>query len=155
MQKLFYILFWLLNIILTPITPLLVIFFAGIIAALTEYNKILITNKDTLIIFFILGVIFFYYIFKIFVLPLIYFVSKKNIYIHNFFDKIEKEKYFRKKVLFRALLGDILIILLWLNETIFLNIKNLPEGFIFCYLVSGGGLFASYLSLIIWFKIKK
>lgn len=155
MQKSLYILFGLLNIILTPIVPLLIVFGAGLFLMLNEYTKTSMTNGDIALLFFTIGILSFYYIFKIIALPLIALFSEKNKYIHKFFDKIEKDKIFCRKVLCLAFLTDITIILVWLIETILYNVQDLSEGFIFCYLISGGGLFVSYLSLVVWFKVKR
>ena len=45
------------------------------------------------------------------------------------------------------------IILTFLSEVFFTDIRNFLSGFILYSLIGGGGVTLSYLSLIVWFKI--
>ena len=97
---------------------------------------------------------------KFSIFPVFYEITNKNNIIIPFLEKM-KNKYFAAKVLFLALVTDIfsIIISIWfvfIKE--FFSFEYFGQIFLIIfvvyYLSSLGGLFASYLSLIIWLKIK-
>ena len=154
MKKLSYLLFLFLNILLTPITPILFVFFITILMALNRASNNEFILKDKLLIFIFSVFLLLFYISRIFIFPLIYKFGKSNEYISNFFEKINKHRSFRNKVLLFSFLADIITIFLFLIEEFFTQNSNFLQVFIICFLIGGGGLTLSYLSLIIWFKTK-
>ena len=82
----------------------------------------------------------------------------------QFFERIKNERKYKFKVVLYALLSDFLCIFLTpIMETFIFNIfpdnSSTYRDFFFSNIVSfflwGGGVTLSYLSLIIWFKIRK
>ena len=82
----------------------------------------------------------------------------------QFFEKIKNEQKYKFKVVLYALLSDFLCIFLTpIIQTFIFNIfSNNSSEYIDCFLSNivafvlwGGGVTLSYLSLIIWFKIRK
>ena len=154
MQKLFFILFFILNLLFTPVIPFLLIsaMFVWILISGTYGNTTISENIPVILI--TLAIMLLFFIVKFISFPLIYKYGN-NLLIYNFFTKIKKNIKFRCKVLFYAFLIDFLSISLLLNETLRFNIKDFPMGFLFCYISGAGGLLFCYLSLIISFQINK
>lgn len=154
MQKFYYLLFWLLNLLLTPLFPCLSVYLLASMLSFNDYSNTSLSNKDLLFVFFFIALLCLYYLLKIIILPLISGFCK-NDYISSFFERIKYEKRYRNKVILLAILLDSVILLILLYDTLFFDIKEFTNAFFISYLISGGGLLLSYLSLIVWLKFKK
>ena len=154
MKKLFFTLFFILNLIFTPIIPFLLISSMFVWISISETYDNVSTNENIPLILITLAILFLFYIAKFISFPIIYKYGK-NLLIYKFFTKIKKNIKFRFKVLSYAFLIDFLSISLLLNETLQFNIKDFPMGFLFCYISGAGGLLFCYLSLIIFFKVNQ
>jgi|GEM_PF-2793012 hypothetical protein len=155
MKRLFYLLFWILNFLLTPVIPILLVSATVIFIALNEYSNNEFILKDCFLVFNLIVFLLLYYVSKLFIFPLIYKFSKNNKYISNFFERIKKQKSFRYKVLFFSILTDIIVILAFLASSFLTDIKYFVQAFVFYFLIGGGGVFICYVSLILWFKIEE
>ena len=155
MKKLGCILFLFLNLLLTPASSILLFYLIVLFISFEKYSNGKIVWGDNFFIVFLLCILLVFFIFKLCIFPLIYILNKNNLYIHNFFEKIAHNQNFRNKVLVFACITDIIIILLFSAETFLYSIKDLPFVFIVHSLFGLGGVFICYLSLIIWFKIRK
>ncbi len=140
---------------LTPVIPILLVSSIVIIIALNEYSNNEFILKDCFLVFNLIVFLLLYYVSKLFIFPLIYKFSKNNQYIGNFFEKIKKQKSFRYKVLLFSVLADIILILAFLASSFLTDIKDFLQAFGFYFLIGGGGVFISYLSLIVWFKMRE
>ena len=152
MKKVFYLVFGILNFLLTPIIPISLVSFIVIFIAINNHSNNGFILRDYLLIFFLSIFLLLYYILRLFIFPLIY-TFYNNPYISKFFERISKEKAFKNKVLLLSFLADMAIILTFLSEVFFTDIRNFLSGFILYSLIGGGGVTLSYLSLIVWFKI--
>lgn len=155
MKRLFYLLFWILNFLLTPVIPILLVSSTVIFIALNEYSNNEFILKDCFLVFNLIVFLLLYYVSKLFIFPLIYKFSKNNQYISNFFERIKKQKSFRYKVLLFSFLADIIVILAFLASLFLTDIKDFLQAFVFYFLIGGGGVFICYLSLILLFKIEE
>ena len=108
--------------------------------------------------------VFFVWIFKVFIFIILSQIKHKDTYMAQFFERIKNERKYKFKVVLYALLSDFLCIFLTpIIETFIFNIfPNNSSEYIDCFLSNivafilwGGGVTLSYLSLIIWFKIRK
>lgn len=108
--------------------------------------------------------VFFVWIFKILIFIILSQIKHKDTYMTQFFERIKNERKYKFKVVLYALLSDFLCIFLTpIMETFIFNIfpdnSSTYRDFFFSNIVSfflwGGGVTLSYLSLIIWFKIRK
>ena len=84
--------------------------------------------------------------------------------MEQFFERIKNERKYKFKIVLYALLSDFLCIFLTpIIESFIFNIfSNNSSEYIDCFLSNivafilwGGGITLSYLSLIVWFKISK
>ena len=116
-----------------------------------------------LMVFYFLAFSILVWIFKILIFILLSQIKRKNTYMAQFFEKIKNDKKYKFKVVLYALLSDFLCIFLTpIIETFIFNIfPNNSSEYIDCFLSNivafvlwGGGVTLSYLSLIIWFKIR-
>ena len=116
-----------------------------------------------LMVFYFLAFSVLVWIFKILIFILLSQIKRKNTYMGQFFEKIKNDKKYKFKVVLYALLSDFLCIFLTpIIETFIFNIfPNNSSEYIDCFLSNivafvlwGGGVTLSYLSLIIWFKIR-
>lgn len=155
MKKLFYLLFCFLNFLLTPIVPILSVSFIVIFIALNKHSSNEFILKENLFGLSLIVSLFLYYVSRLFIFPLIYKFSKDNPYISKFFKRIRHEKVFRIKVLLFSILADMAVILAFLSEALLTDINSFLPAFILFTLIGGGGVFISYLALIIWFRFKK
>jgi len=96
---------------------------------------------------------------KFSIFPVFYKITNKNNIIIPFFTKM-KNLFFATKILFAALITDILSIILsmvpiFIRE--FSSFKNFGQIFIVVFIVyyvsSLGGLFTTYFSFLIWYKL--
>ena len=145
MQKLGFIVFCLLNLIISP----LIFSFLNFIILLGLFNERFI-NLIVLLLFLI--------IFKHTIIPFVYEKSNRKSSVRAFLDKI-KNKNFATKLLCISLLFDIfsVIFLTFLIQGFSISnidIKGNLKVMSSFYLLSFGGLFTSYLSCIFWFRIK-
>jgi len=139
MKRLFYLLFWILNFLLTPVIPILLVSATVIFIALNEYSNNEFILKDCFLVFNLIVFLLLYYVSKLFIFPLIYKFSKNNQYISNFFERIKKQKSFRYKVLLFSFLADIIVILAFLASSFLTDIKDFLQAFVFYFLIGGGG----------------
>ena len=108
--------------------------------------------------------VFFVWIFKILIFIVLSQIKHKDTYMEQFFERIKNERKYKCKVVLYALLSDFLCIFLTpIIESFIFNIfSNNSSEYIDCFLSNivafilwGGGITLSYLSLIVWFKISK
>lgn len=104
------------------------------------------------------------WIFKVLIFILLFQYKLMNTYMGQFFEKIKKEKTFKYKIILCALLCDIFCLIImpivfYMIYNLFLNnnisIGNLFLSDILCFIICGGGVTLSYLSLIIWLEFNK
>ena len=103
--------------------------------------------------------VFFVWIFKVSIFIILSQIKHKDTYITQFFEKIKNERKYKFKVVLYALLSDFLCIFLTPIMYTFIFSNNSSE-YINCFLsiiaafvLWGGGVTLSYLSLIVWFSI--
>lgn len=145
MYKIFEsVLFIILNIILTPFFILL--FFLLLTMKFYDY-----TNTDTC--FYVYS--FIILLFRILVFPFLYLNGQKLQNIKNLFDKIiVKNKLLFITILF-AFFCDCLSVFLTTDKNIIYSFNRYIFALKYDYIYSGGGLFVSYLSFLIWLKYIK
>ena len=106
--------------------------------------------------------VFFVWIFKVLIFIILSQIKHKDTYMAQFFERIKNERKYKFKIVLYALLSDFLCIFLTpIIETFIFNIfPNNSYEYIDCFLSNiaafilwGGGVTLSYLSLIVWFKI--
>ena len=149
-----YILFWILNLFFTPITPILILCTILIFSVFSKMASFPVVSWKIFLFVFAICVMLIFYIARFFIFPLIYKYSR-NRQIIRFFDRIKNECKFRKKVFTTTFLVDISMIILFLSEVPLSSIKNYIIGFIFFTVLGGGGVLMCYLSLVVWFWITK
>ncbi|MDD3594399.1 MAG: hypothetical protein PHX18_07210 [Candidatus Gastranaerophilales bacterium] len=134
-----YVSFALLNLLLaTNILPIMI--------WLLLFGWIIFDDKTDIFVVFI-GIIIMIFLsiyVKNRIFPIIYMLKNKYSKDNVFFERFKSDKLFRKRVILTALITDLLCIL-----SIYLVIKS--PGILF-YLLFGGGVLISYLSLQSWFK---
>jgi len=136
MQKLCFIVFCLFHILLLPVFLCFISYFFVIF-----YNEL----------FFIWLICL--YIVKIIFLPILYRIFKNIYLVNDFANKLKNNKNAFITLFFMFII-DILFNVntyKYVNNTFQEYVKTI---FITCF-ISGGGLFISYLSYIIWLKIKE
>ena len=139
MQKLVFIVFCLFHILLLPV-------FLGLLG-IKIYGDIIFGNENNIILFLFIILI----PLKFFIIPIFYELADKNDKIYIYLEKI-KNKYFASKILIFSILIDILSMTISLIKIFTIEYF---DAIVICYILSMGGLFTSYLSLIIWFKIRQ
>ena len=106
--------------------------------------------------------VFFVWIFKVLIFIILSQIKHKDTNMAQFFERIKNERKYKFKIVLYALLSDFLCIFLTpIIETFIFNIfPNNSYEYIDCFLSNiaafilwGGGVTLSYLSLIVWFKI--
>ena len=106
--------------------------------------------------------VFFVWIFKVLIFIILSQIKHKDTNMAQFFERIKNERKYKFKIVLYALLSDFLCIFLTpIIETFIFNIfPNNSSDYIDCFLSNtaafilwGGGVTLSYLSLIVWFKI--
>ena len=145
MQRLGFIVFCLLNLLISP----LIFSFLNFIILLGLFDERFIS---------LIVLLLFLIIFKHTIIPIVYEKSNSKSSVHTFLNKI-RNKNFATKLLYISLLSDIfsVIFLTFFIQGFSISnigIKDNLKVIISFYLLSFGGLFTSYLSLIIWLKIK-
>ena len=101
--------------------------------------------------------VFFVWIFKILIFILLSQIKRKNTYMAQFFEKIKNDKKYKFKVVLYAILCDFLCIFIIPICICIIKKTSIVDLLFFDILGSvfwGGGVTLSYLSLIIWFKIR-
>lgn len=83
---------------------------------------------------------------KFFLFPLIYFFFEKTFTTNNPFSIFLKNDTNAFFTLFLAFLLDLIFIILW---------SGFLSSVIMFYILSFGGVFICYLSLVVWFKVKR
>ena len=111
-----------------------------------------------LMVFYFLAFSVLVWIFKILIFILLSQIKRKNTYMGQFFEKIKNDKKYKFKIVLYALLSDFLYIFIIPVCLCIIKKTSIVDLLFFNILGSvlwGGGVTLSYLSLIIWFKIKK
>ena len=105
--------------------------------------------------------VFFVWIFKVLIFIILSQIKHKDTYMAQFFERIKNERKYKFKVVLYALLSDFLCIFLTPIMYTFIFSNNSSE-YINCFLsiiaafvLWGGGVTLSYLSLIVWLSITK
>lgn len=91
-------------------------------------------------------------------LPLLSLIFKKNRYLKYLFLKLKRNKNFWKKLLFHALLFDVLtifVVILFAPNTSILICIIAPLVLLPLSYYIGGGVFLSYLGLYLYIKLKQ
>lgn len=131
-----------------------VIFWAGGLSFLTLY--MMDANKHPylpfLAIFVGLSLILINHIVKYVSLPLIYKSSNTSKEVKDFLLKIEENTKFRNIILLLTAIADCFYIFYFALKNGGFHSCDIPSG-ICAYLIFGGGVFPSYLSLLIWLKL--
>ena len=102
--------------------------------------------------------VFFVWIFKVLIFIILSQIKHKDTYMSQFFERIKNERKYKFKVVLYALLSDFLCIFIIPVCLCIIKKTSIVDLLFFNILGSllwGGGVTLSYLSLIIWFKIKK
>lgn len=90
-----------------------------------------------------------YLFFKIFILPLLYWLKILFPNIHNFLSKIENKKGFRTKLLMSVLISDSIVFL------VIFSLSEFDWKIVYPYLIFGGGILPCYLVFILLEKAFK
>ena len=143
--KLNKVLFWTINVIslITGVVPI-TIFVIGMLMSLFAGKDSSGAEAGCGIIIGLLLYLF-YFVVKLLFIPILYKLSKPLSYPYNFMTKFKEDKNFAKKFLLYILGTEILLLMI-----LFMFIKIAALG---VYLLSGGGLFISYLILYFMPKI--
>ena len=117
-------------------------------------------NIEPLGLFVFYCLIFFLlvWIFKILIFILLSQVKYKDTYMRQFFERIKNNGKYKFKVILYALLCDFLCIFIIPTCLCIIEKTSIVDLLFFEILGSvfwGGGITLSYLSLIVWFKIKE
>ena len=110
-----------------------------------------------LMVFYFLAFSVLVWIFKILIFILLSQIKRKNTYMGQFFEKIKNDKKYKFKIVLYALLSDFLYIFIIPVCLCIIKKTSIVDLLFFNILGSllwGGGVTLSYLSLIIWFKIR-
>ena len=110
-----------------------------------------------LMVFYFLAFSVLVWIFKILIFILLSQIKRKNTYMGQFFEKIKNDKKYKFKIVLYALLSDFLCIFIIPVCLCIIKKTSIVDLLFFNILGSllwGGGVTLSYLSLIIWFKIR-
>ena len=102
--------------------------------------------------------VFFVWIFKVLIFIILSQIKHKDTYMSQFFERIKNERKYKFKVVLYALLSDFLCIFIIPVCLCIIKKTSIVDLLFFNILGSllwGGGVTLSYLSLIIWYKIKK
>ena len=117
-----------------------------------------------LIVYYFLAFSVLVWIFKVLIFIILSQIKHKDTYMEQFFERIKNERKYKFKIVLYALLSDFLCIFLTpIIESFIFNIfSNNSSEYIDCFLSNiaafvlwGGGVTLSYLSLIIWYKVNK
>ena len=101
--------------------------------------------------------VFFVWIFKVLIFIILSQIKHKDTYMSQFFERIKNERKYKFKVVLYALLSDFLCIFIIPVCLCIIKKTSIVDLLFFNILGSllwGGGVTLSYLSLIIWFKIR-
>ncbi len=101
--------------------------------------------------------VFFVWIFKVLIFIILSQIKHKDAYMTQFFERIKNERKYKFKVVLYALLSDFLCIFIIPVCLCIIKKTSIVDLLFFNILGSllwGGGVTLSYLSLIIWFKIR-
>ena len=101
--------------------------------------------------------VFFVWIFKVLIFIILSQIKHKDTYMAQFFERIKNERKYKFKVVLYALLSDFLCIFIIPVCLCIIKKTSIVDLLFFNILGSllwGGGVTLSYLSLIIWFKIR-
>lgn len=104
-----------------------------------------VASVEDYMYFAIILIIFLCFVIKLAIFPLIYEHQKKVLVAESFFQKLKTNKRYKTEILTIAGILDVI--------SLFINIWMFQELGILIFVLLGGGVLTSYLTLLVWFEV--